>query len=47
MGRKRKPKTTLTRIRIKDLERLRKLARQSKISIREYISRISRRRLKV
>ena len=43
MGRNKKPKTTLTRIRVEDLKRLKALAKLHGLNLPEYIAKLSRR----
>jgi len=46
MGRKKKGKSTLTRVRSSDLPKLRVKARQSKLSLPDYLSMIARKKIK-
>jgi len=44
MGRKRKQPTRMVRVKLCDIERLKLLARTSKLSLPDYISRLARRK---
>ena len=46
MGRKRKSPTRMVRVRLVDLNKLKELARASKLSLPDYISKLTKRRYK-
>jgi len=45
MGRKRKGKTIMVRVRLVDLPKLKEIARSHNLSLPDYLSRIARRKL--